>query len=40
MRAILNEYFPELQQVFKNLLGKAAKWILRHRPFPEDILKV
>lgn len=40
MRAILDEYFPELEQVFKDLLGKAAKWILRNRPFPEDILKV
>lgn len=39
LEAILDEYFPELPRVFKNLLGKAASFILRNRPFPSDILK-
>lgn len=32
LQAILDEYFPELPQVFKSLLGKAASWVLRNRP--------
>lgn len=39
LEAILDEYFPELPRVFKNLLGKAASFILRNRPFPSDILE-
>lgn len=38
LQAFLDEYFPELTQVFKGLLGKAAWWVLRHLPFPQDIL--
>ncbi|WXJ95913.1 IS110 family transposase ISChy2 [Neomoorella carbonis] len=38
LQAILDEYFPELGQVFKNLLGKAAQWVLRNCPFPRLIL--
>ncbi|MDK2815518.1 MAG: transposase [Moorella sp. (in: firmicutes)] len=38
LQAILDEYFPELGQVFKNLLGKAAQWVLRNCPFPSLIL--
>ena len=37
--AILDEYFPEYQEVFKTLAGKASQHVLRHTPFPEDILK-
>lgn len=36
--AILDEYFPEFEQIFKNLLGKASLWILKHCPFPSMIL--
>jgi len=37
---ILDQYFPEFTEVFKNLLGKGAIFILTHYPFPEDILSV
>jgi transposase len=36
--AILDEYFPEFEQIFKNLLGKASLWVLKHCPFPSMIL--
>ncbi|MGI6709586.1 MAG: hypothetical protein ACOX33_10965 [Dethiobacteria bacterium] len=35
--AILDEYFPEYQEVFKTLAGKASQHVLRHTPFPEDM---
>ncbi|AEM78226.1 IS110 family transposase [Thermoanaerobacter wiegelii] len=38
--AILDEYFPEFEEVFKNLWGKAALWVLRNCPFPSMILKL
>jgi len=38
--AILDEYFPEYAEVFKNLLGKASGHILNHLPFPADIIKL
>lgn len=38
LQAFLDEYFPELPQVFKGLLGRAAGWVLRHCPFPQDVL--
>lgn len=37
--AILDEYFPEYQEVFKDLLGKASMHILTQMPFPENILQ-
>lgn len=37
---ILDQYFPEFTEVFKNLLGKGARFILTHYPFPDDILSV
>lgn len=40
LQAFLDEYFPEFPIVFKNLLGKAAWWVLRHLPLPEDILRL
>ena len=37
--AILDEYFPEIWQVFKNpLTGKASRQILKSCPFPMMIL--
>lgn len=38
--AIMDEYFPEYKEVFKNLLGKASMHILTHLPFPTDILQL
>lgn len=35
--SILDEYFPEFTEVFKNLDGKAAMHILYHYPFPQDV---
>ena len=36
--AILDEFFPEFVTVFKDILGKAALWVLENIPFPEDIV--
>lgn len=33
LAAILDEYFPEYTEVFKDLLGKASMHILAHLPF-------
>lgn len=38
LRAVLDEFFPEFDTVFKNLLGKAASWVLENIPFPKDIV--
>jgi transposase len=35
--AILDEYFPEFETVFKNIDGKAALHILEHYPFPKGL---
>lgn len=41
MTAILDEYFPEIFEVFKKPLeGKASRQILRNCPFPTHILKL
>jgi len=40
LHAFLDEYFPEFPAVFKNLLGMAAWWVLRHLSLPEDILRL
>lgn len=40
LQALLDEYFPELTLVFKDLQGMAASWVLENRPFPQDILAV
>lgn len=37
LTAILDEYFPEFETVFKEFTGKAASHILYHYPFPEDL---
>jgi transposase len=39
LRALLDEYFPEFLQVFKDPLGLAAFYLLQHYPFPADILR-
>lgn len=36
--AVLDEYFPEFCEVFKDALGKAARWVLVHCPFPTNIV--
>ena len=39
--AVMDEYFPEIEMVFKNYLkGKASMQILKSCPFPSMILKV
>jgi len=38
--AILDEYFPEYQTIFKDLLGKASLHVLTHLPFPDDVVKL
>lgn len=40
LTTILDQYFPEFTSVFKDVLGKGARYILSHYPFPEDILSV
>lgn len=37
---ILDQYFPEFSEVFKDVLGKGARYILTHYPFPQEILTV
>ncbi|MDK2920171.1 MAG: hypothetical protein PWQ37_2904 [Candidatus Petromonas sp.] len=38
--AVLDEYFPEYEKVFKGLLGKTSIYILRNYPFPKDIIEL
>lgn len=40
LRGLLDEYFPEYEEVFADLLGMASLYVLAHRPFPEDVLAV
>lgn len=40
LHTILDEYFPELADVFVDPLGLAAHYILNHYPFPADIRAV
>jgi transposase len=40
LHGILDEYFPEFTTVFADPLGLAAMHVLRHYPFPADILAV
>jgi transposase len=37
LRAILDEYFPEFETVFKDPLGKTAQLLLGICPFPSDL---
>ncbi|WP_276717022.1 IS110 family transposase [Caloranaerobacter azorensis] len=38
--AVLDEYFPEYEKVFKNLLGKTSIYMLKNYPFPKDIINL
>ena len=38
--AVLDEYFPEYEKVFKNLLGNTSAYLLRNYPFPKDIINL
>ncbi|BAS26785.1 IS110 family RNA-guided transposase [Limnochorda pilosa] len=38
LHAILDEFFPEFTDVFKDPLGMGALWVLEHCPFPDDVL--
>lgn len=40
IHAILDEYFPEYETVFKEITGKASLQILTRCPMPEDIKKL
>jgi transposase len=40
LQTLLDEYFPEFTGVFKDPTGMAATYLLRHYPFPVDILEV
>ena len=36
---VLDQYFPEFADIFKNILGKGAIHILTHHPLPDDIME-
>lgn len=38
--ALLDEYFPELRNLFSDILGKASLAMLKNCPFPKDILNI
>lgn len=38
--ALLDEYFPELRNLFSDILGKSSLAILKNCPFPKDILGI
>ncbi|HEY3368368.1 MAG TPA: IS110 family transposase [Symbiobacteriaceae bacterium] len=40
LRTLLDEYFPEFSTIFKDPLGLTATFLLRHYPFPVDILAI
>jgi len=40
LAAVLDEFFPEFTSVFKSKTGKAATWVLRNCPWPEEILRL
>lgn len=40
IRAIIDEYFPEYENVFSTINGKTAMHILYHCPMPEDLRKL
>ena len=41
IRALMDEYFPEFEIVFKTFIeGKAALHLLKNCPFPQDVLKL
>lgn len=41
IRALMDEYFPEFETVFKTFIeGKAALHLLKNCPFPQNVLKL
>lgn len=40
LHAAVDRVFPEFSTVFKDLAGKTARYILRHFPFPEEIVSM
>jgi hypothetical protein len=38
--ALLDEYFPELRNLFSDILGKSSLAILKNYPFPKYILDI
>lgn len=41
IRALMDEYFPEFETVFKTFIeGKAALHLLKNCPFPKDLLEI
>ena len=38
--ALLDEYFPELRNLFSDVLGKSSLGILKCCPFPKEILSI
>jgi len=38
--ALLDEYFPELRNLFSDVLGKSSLGILKNCPFPKEILNI
>lgn len=40
LTTILDQFFPEFTDVFKDILGNGARHVLTHYPFPADILEV
>ncbi len=39
LRAVLDDYFPELKQIFWSMQAKGLWAVLDHSPFPEEVLK-
>lgn len=40
LEAVLDEFFPEFPEVFKDPLGMGASWVLEHCPLPSQIVEV
>ncbi len=40
LRAVLDDYFPELKGIFWSMKSKGLWAILEHCPFPEDVIKI
>lgn len=40
LRAVIDDYFPELTDIFWSMDSKGLWGLLEHAPFPEDVLKL
>lgn len=40
LHSLLDEYFPDYEEVTADLQGRTSLYALAHRPFPEDVLAV